>query len=163
MAKDLNRVTLTGRLGKDVDLRVTPNGSAIASFSVASSRNFKEGDAWKEQTEWFRVVAWEKLAETCANYLHKGSRVLIEGRLQTREYTDKEGIKRYSTEVIASDLIMLDTKKDNNQEEAQVDTDWDKPAVVRPSARPSANAAVRPSRSQTTTFEDEADFEDIPF
>ncbi len=117
MAKDLNKVIITGRLGKEVELRVTPNGSSVASFSVASGRSQKMPDgSYKDQTEWFRVVAWEKLAEICANYLKKGSHVFIEGRLQTREYTDKDGVKRYSTELIASDMTMLDSKRQSQED-----------------------------------------------
>jgi len=149
MARDLNKVMLIGRLGKDVELRVTPSGNSVASFSVASGRSVKEGDGWKDQTEWFRVVAWEKLAEICANYLHKGSRVYVEGRLQTREYTDKEGVKRYSTEVIANDVILLDAKKQDGGD------NWDSDAP--------APAPSRSSRGRRTDFEDEAEVEDIPF
>lgn len=152
MAKDLNKVMLTGRLGKDVELRVTPNGSSVATFSVASSRNIKDGDGWKEQTEWFNVVAWEKLAETCANYLHKGSRVFIEGRLQTREY-EKDGQKRYFTEVIANDLIMLDSKKQEGGD------NWDSESTPAPANNRSSNN----SRGRNTSYSEDLEPEDIPF
>lgn len=110
---------ITGRLGKDVELKVTPSGTSLATFSVASSRNIKIGDEFKEQTEWFRVVAWEKLADTCANYLHKGSKVFVEGRLQTREYTATDGQKKYSTEVVATDMTMLDSKPQDGGQASQ--------------------------------------------
>jgi single-strand DNA-binding protein len=152
MAKDLNKVMLTGRLGKDVELRVTPNGSSVATFSVASSRNVKDGDGWKEQTEWFNVVAWEKLAETCANYLHKGSRVYIEGRLQTREY-EKDGQKRYFTEVITNDLIMLDSKKQESGD------NWDSEAAPAPAA----NNRSYNNRGRNASSEEDLEPEDIPF
>ena len=152
MAKDLNKVMLTGRLGKDVELRVTPNGSSVATFSVASSRNIKDGDGWKEQTEWFNVVAWEKLAETCANYLHKGSRVFIEGRLQTREY-EKDGQKRYFTEVIANDLIMLDSKKQESGD------NWDSESAPAPASNRSSNN----NRGRSTSYNEDLEPEDIPF
>src|SRR5215210_2289939 len=115
MAKDLNKVMFSGRLGRDVELRITPNGRSVATFSVASSRNIKDGDSFKEQTEWFRVVAWEKLAETCSNYLKKGSHVLIEGRIQTREWQDNEGQKRQTTEVIATEMYMLGKREDQEE------------------------------------------------
>ncbi len=153
MARDLNKVILTGRLGKDVELRVTPSGSSVATFSVASSRNVKEGDGWKEQTEWFRVVAWEKLAETCANYLHKGSKVLIEGRLQTREWTDKENVKRSTTEVIATEMLMLDSKKSDSNG----DDDWGSTAPAAP-ARAAANG-----RGRNASYEEDVEPEEIPF
>jgi single-strand DNA-binding protein len=153
MARDLNKVMLTGRLGKDVELRVTPNGSSVATFSVASSRNIKDGDSWKEQTEWFRVVAWEKLAETCANYLKKGSHVFIEGRLQTREWTDNTGQKRYSTEVIANDMYMLDSKR--NQEEGG--------GNYQSNGTPARSAAGNGNRNSNPFEEDDLEPEDIPF
>ena len=113
MAKDLNKVQLTGNLGKDPETRYTAQGSALTRFSVASSRRWHtpEGDD-REETEWFTVVAWNKLGEICAQYLQKGARVYIEGRLQTRSWEDQQtGQKRYMTEVIANDLIMLDARR----------------------------------------------------
>jgi single-strand DNA-binding protein len=108
MAKDLNKVLASGRLGRDVELRITPNGKSVASFSVASSRS-TSGNG-KEETTWFRVTAWEKLAETCANYLKKGSHVIIEGREVDREYDDKSGQKRQSKEIQLQELYMLGSK-----------------------------------------------------
>ena len=115
MSKDLNKVMLSGRLGKDVEYKVLPSsGATVSTFSVASSRKVKEGDNYRDQTEWFRVVAWDKLAETCSNLLHKGSHVMIEGRLQTREWIDTQGQKRYSTEVIANDMYLLESKRQDS-------------------------------------------------
>ena len=114
MAKDLNKVQLTGNLGKDPETRSTAHGSALTRFSVASSRRWHttEGDD-RDETEWFTVVAWNKLGEICAQYLQKGARVYIEGRLQTRSWEDQQtGQKRYMTEVIANDLIMLDARRE---------------------------------------------------
>ena len=114
MSKDLNKVMVIGRLGKDPETRYTPQGSEITKFGVASSRRWRtaEGED-REDTEWFNVVAWNKLGEICAQYLQKGSRVYIEGRLQTHSWEDQAtGQKRYMTEVIANDLIMLDSRRD---------------------------------------------------
>jgi single-strand DNA-binding protein len=98
-----------------VELRITPSGSSVATFSVASSRSAKQSDGQlKEQTEWFRVVAWEKLAETCASFLKKGSHVFIEGRLQTREWNDPQGQKHQTVELIASEMVMLGGKRDED-------------------------------------------------
>lgn len=108
MAKDLNKAMFTGRLGQDVEVKSTSDGTLIANFSVASNRSVKVGDNWKDETEWFRVVAWRNLAET-ASKLTKGTRVLIEGRIQTREYTDKNNQKQRITEIVASDIIRLDS------------------------------------------------------
>lgn len=115
MSKDLNKVLIIGRLGKDPETRYTPQGSAMTRFTVASGRRWRtaEGED-REDTEWFNVVAWDKLAETCGQYLQKGSRVYIEGRLQTRSWDDQAtGQKRYMTEVIANDMIMLESRRDS--------------------------------------------------
>lgn len=143
MAKDLNKVMLSGRLGKDVDLKYLPSGAAVATFSVASGRRVKQADGnYNDQTEWFRVVAWEKLAETCGQYLKKGSHVMVEGRLQTREWQDKEGQKRYSTEVIATDMYMLDGKRqDGGGDAAGGEDDWENTGNSGGNNRSNAGAA----------------------
>jgi single-strand DNA-binding protein len=111
MAKDLNKVMVIGRLGKDPEMRYTAGGSPVTTFSVAAGRQWKDGSGeTREETEWFNVVTWNKLAEICNEHLRKGSRVYIEGRLQTRQWQDQEGQTRYRTEVIASDMIMLDSR-----------------------------------------------------
>jgi single-strand DNA-binding protein len=114
MSKDLNKVQLTGRLGKDPEVRNTPQGNIVTQFTVASNRSWRTADnQQRDDTEWFSVVAWNKLGEICGEYLRKGSRVYIEGRLQTRSWEDQEsGQKRYKTEVIATDMIMLDSRRD---------------------------------------------------
>ena len=114
MARDLNKVMLTGRLGADPEMRFTPQGTAVTTFRVASNRPWKSGDGVQhEDTEWFRIVAWDKLAEICNEYLKKGTRVYIEGRLQTRSWDDRDtGEKRYITEVVAQDMIILTPKGD---------------------------------------------------
>jgi single-strand DNA-binding protein len=108
MGKDLNKVQVTGRLGADPELRQTPQGHTVITFRVASNRSWRSADGEPhEETEWFRVVAWNRLAEICQQYLLKGSRVYIEGRLQTREWQDQEGKQHTVSEVIASDMIIL--------------------------------------------------------
>jgi single-strand DNA-binding protein len=113
MPRGLNKVMLIGNLGKDPEMRYTPSNMAVTTFSVAVSRSWRtpEGEN-REETEWFRIVAWQKLAETCNEYLRKGMRVYIEGRLQTRKWTDKENQERYSTEVIANEMVMLSGRED---------------------------------------------------
>lgn len=108
--KSLNKVQIIGRLGKDPELRYTSNGVAVATLSVATNSRYKDGEEWKDQTEWHRVVLWERTAEVAGEYLKKGSQVYIEGRLQTRSYDDKEGVKRYTTEIVGRDLILLGGK-----------------------------------------------------
>lgn len=111
MAKDLNKVMITGRLGADPEMRHTPQGSIVTNFTVASNRMWKSSDgASHDSTEWFRVTAWDKLGAMCNDMLAKGVRVYVEGRLQTRKWQDKEGNDRYTTEVVASDLIVLSSR-----------------------------------------------------
>jgi single-strand DNA-binding protein len=97
----LNKVMIIGNLGRDPELRYTPSGQSICQFSVAVSRNFKKGDEWQEETEWFNVVQWGQGGERAAEKLRKGNKVYVEGRLQTRSYEDKEGKKVFRTELIA--------------------------------------------------------------
>jgi single-strand DNA-binding protein len=104
----VNKVILIGNLGRDPELRYTKSGQAVANFSVATSERFTDREGvQQERTEWHRIVAWGKTAELCAQYLSKGRQTYIEGRLQTREYEDKDGIKRYTTEVVAQNVTFL--------------------------------------------------------
>ena len=105
----VNKVILVGRLGRDPEVRYTPSGAAVANFTVATSEEWKDkntGDK-QERTEWHRVVAWRRLGEICGEYLHKGSQVYVEGRLQTRSWDDRDGNKRYTTEIVAQVMQML--------------------------------------------------------
>lgn len=107
----LNRVTLIGNLGKDPEMRATASGDAVCNFSVATTEKWKDkaGDT-QERTEWHKVTAWRQLAEVCGKFLGKGSKVYVEGKLQTREY-EKDGIKRYSTEIVAYSVLFLSFKE----------------------------------------------------
>jgi single-strand DNA-binding protein len=111
MARSLNKVQLIGNLTKDPELRYTPNGTAVVSFSIATNRSWKTdtGEA-KEDTEFHRIVAWNKLAEICSQFLSKGRKCYVEGRLSTRDWTGKDGTKKQTTEVIIDDMILLDHK-----------------------------------------------------
>ncbi|GAC1349721.1 MAG: hypothetical protein NVSMB27_25480 [Ktedonobacteraceae bacterium] len=107
----LNKIMLIGNLGKDPEMNYTPSGTAVTKFSLAVNRYRKSSTGERqEETEWFNIVAWDKLAETCNTYLHKGSKVYIEGRVSQRKYTDKNGIERYAFEVIVNDMEMLTPK-----------------------------------------------------
>ena len=111
MSKSLNKVMLIGRLGKDPEIRYTADGTAVANFTMATNTRVKRGDQWEEgDPDWHRIVAWRRLAEICGEYLSKGSNVYVEGRLTTRSWDDRDGHKRWTTEVIAWDMIMLDPK-----------------------------------------------------
>jgi single-strand DNA-binding protein len=107
----LNKIMLIGNLGRDPEMNYTPSGSAVTKFSLAVNRYKKSSTGERqEETEWFNIVAWEKLAERCNQYLQKGAKVYIEGRISQRKYTDKNGIERYVFDVIASDMEMLSPK-----------------------------------------------------
>lgn len=112
MARSLNKVMLIGRLGKDPEVRYTQGGSAVATFSLATNESWKDQEGnMQERTDWHNIVAWSKLAEICQQYLKKGKQVYIEGRIQTRSYDDKNtGAKKYITEIVASSMIMLDSR-----------------------------------------------------
>ena len=105
----INKVILIGRLGSDPEVRYTPSGVAVANFSIATSEEWKDKDSGekKERTEWHRIVAWRKLGEICGEYLSKGRQVYVEGRIQTNAWEDKEGNKRYTTEIVASTVQFL--------------------------------------------------------
>ena len=109
MARGVNKAILLGNLGADPEVRYTANGNAVTTISVATSRSYKKRDSeeWVEETEWHRVVVFGRSAETVSHYLTKGSQVYLEGRLQTRKYEDKDGIERWSTEIVANDVQFL--------------------------------------------------------
>ncbi len=108
MSRGLNKVMLIGHLGRDPEMRYTPSGRPVTTFSLATSRSWNTSDGQRRTaTEWFNIVAWGNLAEICKKYLHKGQQVYIEGRLQTRKWQDKEGNRRTTVEVVAYDMVIL--------------------------------------------------------
>ncbi|MFO1520302.1 MAG: single-stranded DNA-binding protein [bacterium] len=108
MAASVNKVILIGNLGTDPEVRYTPSGSAVANFNIATNENWKGKDGQdQERTEWHKIVVWGKLAELCGEYLAKGRTVYVEGRLQTRSWDDKDGNKRYTTEIVANTIQFL--------------------------------------------------------
>lgn len=145
---DLNKVMLIGRLAQDPELRTLPKGTAVASFSVATSRHWtdQKGERQK-QTEFHRIVAWNKLAETVGQYLHKASRIYADGRLQTRDWLDATGVKHYRTEMVLEHIIMLDG-----------------PRLAPASAAPAtATGPNEPDESVAEVVEEEVHVEAIPF
>ena len=115
----INKVILIGNLGADPEIRYTQTGAAVATFTLATTERWRGQDGQtQEQTEWHRIVAWAKLAEICGEYLHKGSRVYIEGKLQTRKWQDKEGGTRYTTEIVAREMKMLDGRESGGRDVA---------------------------------------------
>jgi single-strand DNA-binding protein len=104
----INKVILIGNLGGDPEIRYTPSGRPVANFNIATTENWTNKDGGKEErTEWHRIVAWGRLGEICGEYLHKGKQVYIEGKLQTRSWEDRDGNKRYTTEILAQTMQML--------------------------------------------------------
>ncbi|MEE9614365.1 MAG: single-stranded DNA-binding protein [Thermodesulfobacteriota bacterium] len=104
----VNKAILVGNLGADPEIRYTPSGTAVVNFRIATSENWKDKEGQKqERTEWHRIVAFGKLAEICGEYLSKGKQVYLEGRIQTRQWDDRDGNKRYTTEVVANQMQML--------------------------------------------------------
>ncbi len=117
----VNKVILIGNLGADPELKYTPNGAAVANLSLATIDTWKDNDGNKqERTEWHRVIIWKKRAEIAAEYLKKGSKVYFEGRLQTRSWEDKDGVKRYTTEVVADNMVMLGQKEQSAELDEQL-------------------------------------------
>ncbi len=113
----VNKVILIGRLGRDPEVRYTPDGAMVTNFTLATDESYKDKNGEKVQkTEWHRIVAFGKLAEICGNYLVKGKLVFVEGRIQTRSWEDKDGVKRFTTEIIANNMQMLDSKGQARQD-----------------------------------------------
>lgn len=109
MARSLNRVTLIGNLGKDPDVKYTPSGTPVAKFSLATNERYKDKSGeWQDRTEWHNLVAWQRMAEIVGEYAKKGTKVYVEGRLQTSSWEDKQsGEKKYRTEIVVQDLMLL--------------------------------------------------------
>jgi len=114
MASSVNKAIVLGNLGRDPEVRYTSGGQAVANFSVATSEQWtdKASGNKQERTDWHKIVVWGKVAELCGQYLSKGRKVYVEGRLQTREWTDKEGKKNYTTEIVANQVVFLGSKDD---------------------------------------------------
>jgi single-strand DNA-binding protein len=114
MTRGLNKVLIIGRVGREPEMRYTPSGRPVTTFSVATSRSWNTSDGGRRmETETFNVVAWSNLAEICKQYLNKGSLVYVEGRLQTRHWEDQEGNKHSATEIVANEMIMLDERRES--------------------------------------------------
>ena len=136
--RGLNKVQIIGNLGRDPEMRYTPNGKPVTSFTVAVSRSWLKPEGERvEKTEWFNVVAWERLAEICNQYLAKGSAVYVEGRLETRSWEAENGQKHFRTEIIANEVIILDKRLRGTEEElgdaALVENPADEPPPVNES------------------------------
>ena len=115
MAKSVNKVILIGNLGKDPEVRYTPQATAVATLALATNERYKDKDGnWQDKTEWHKVIAWQRLAEIAGEYLKKGRSVYIEGRLQTRKYTDKDGVEKYSTEIVGDRMQLIGGSRESS-------------------------------------------------
>jgi len=158
----LNKVMIIGNLGRDPEVRYTPNGNAVCNVSVATTRQWKNKDSGErqEETEWHRVVFYDRLAEIAGEYLKKGRSVYVEGRLKTRKWQDKEGRDTYTTEIIAQEMQLLGGREGmgGGEERGGGDDYGDRPQRTAPAARP---AASKPASKPATGFD--AMDDDIPF
>ncbi len=146
----VNKVILVGRLGKDPETRYMPNGDAVTNITLATSETWKDKNGEKqEKTEWHRVTFYRKLAEIAGEYLKKGSMAYVEGRLETRKWTDKAGVEKYTTEIIANEMQMLSSRNSGGNTFEVVDRE------------PQSGSAAKPAKKAGGEFDDFED--DIPF
>jgi len=163
----VNKVIIIGNLGKDPEVRYAPSGSAIANVTIATSRNWKDKTSGErqEETEWHRVVFYDRLAEIAGEYLKKGKSVYVEGRLKTRKWTDKEGVEKYTTEIIAQEMTMLGGREGGGGGMGGGDDmggGQERQERPQRSAPPARSApAPKPAAKSATGFDDMDD--DIPF
>ncbi|SRR5260221_9388569 len=154
MARSLNKVQLIGNLTRDPELRYTPSGTAVCTFSVATNRSWTtEGGEKKEEVDFHRIVAWNKLAEICSQLLVKGRKVYVEGRLANRKYTKQDGNEQNITEIVIEDMIILDSKREGLANTAF--TPSSKPVVSEPAAVVKDSGPLRPSDSETSEPKEE--------
>ena len=157
--RSVNKVIVLGHLGKDADTKFTPSGVAVTKFSVATSRRWKDGqtEEWKEETDWHNIVLGR--SENLSNYLTKGKQVYVEGRLQTRSYEDRDGAKRYVTEIVADTVILLGGQQGGSQDQPASGKNNNNGLVSQPRGR--AAAAIAPPADDSSSQQITDD--DIPF
>lgn len=175
--RSLNKVQLIGNLTRDPELRYTPQGSAVCTFGLATNRYWvTESGEKREEAEFHRIVAWNKLAELCSQLLFKGRRVYIEGRLQTRNWTAQDGTQRQTTEIVISDMLILDSKRapglemgevseepEVAKEEPSEEAAKEKPAETQPTGTKKPKAKKKKKDEEEKTDKEELDTEEIPF
>ena len=163
-SRSVNKVILLGNLGKDAETRFTPSGVARTTFAIATSRRWKDQQTgeWKEETDWHNIVLWR--SENVSNYLTKGKQVYVEGRLQTRSYDDKDGNKRYMTEVVADDVILLGGRGEGGPGPVPEPTGQDSSVVSMPrtAQRPRPTPAAQPEADADLGGQGITD-DDVPF
>jgi len=154
MAKSVNKVILIGNLGKDPEVKYTPSGVPVAKFSLATNERFKDKSGeWQDRTEWHNIVAWQRTAEIVGEYVKKGSKIYVEGRLQTSSWEDKQsGEKKYRTEVVVNDLVLLSGRGDGESE-----------GRSRSAVAAGGGMDQRPPHAEEASQETGITDEDIPF
>lgn len=166
MARSLNKVQLIGNLTRDPELRYTPQGTAVATFSVATNRQWKtESGEMKDQAEFHRVVAWDKLAEICGKMLKKGVRVYVEGRLQTRSWQGQDGSQKQTTEIVISDMILLDSRREGSDIAVPEDFNQEAPVEKKQVSKAKSVKPEKEEKKEVPAGEEnqEVNEEDIPF
>ena len=160
----LNKCMIIGNLGRDPEMRYTQSGQAVTQFTVAVNRNYRDANnEWQEETEWFRIVAWGPLAERTAENLRKGRKVYVEGRLQTRQWEDREGQKRYTTELVAQTVTPLDARpRDEEGAEGSFPARPPRPSGPEDAAGDGGRGGRRESPGQPAES-DYTDLDDLPF
>ena len=165
MPKSVNKVILLGNLGKDPEVKYTPQGTAVAKFSLATTDRYKDKEGnWQDRTEWHNIVAWQRLAEIAGEYLKKGSKVYIEGAIRTNSWDDKQtGEKKYRTEIVANDLVLLSGRGEGGEGGGNYSRAQGASASGGPARRDGGDhmdqRAPEHDFAQSTTITDE----DIPF
>jgi len=160
----VNKVILVGNLGRDPEVRYLPNGNAVANVTIATSSKYKnQAGEMVEETEWHRVTFFGKLAEIVGQYLKKGRSIYVEGRIKTRKYTDKDGVEKYATDIIANEMQMLGGREGMGEPSGSGGDDEAGGGYSRPAApaRPAAAARPAPAAKPSSGFDDMDD--DIPF
>lgn len=175
MARSLNRVQLIGNLTRDPELRYTPNGTAVCSFGLATNRSWTtDAGEKREETEFHKIVSWSKLAELCSQFLAKGRKVYVEGRLSTRKWTAQDGTPRISVEVVIDDMILLDSRRISDEavrEPESLGTEVETPGIEGPKVAPvPSQTAKKPKKKDEpkekapgNTDEEAVNPDDIPF
>lgn len=170
MARSLNRVQLIGNLTRDPELRYTPQGTAVCTFGLATNRSWTtdNGDK-KEEAEYHKIVAWNKLGELCSQLLSKGRKVYVEGRLSTRSWTGQDGVQKSTTEIVIDDMIILDSRKEGVAAHQDADMSYGDEEEMKESKteeKPTAKKAKKETKEEVvenTVGGDEVNPDDIPF
>jgi len=172
MARSLNRVQLIGNLTRDPELRYTPNGNAVCTFGLATNRTWTTDSGEKrEEVDFHRIVAWNKLAELCSQFLTKGRKVYVEGRLSTRNWTGQDGAQKSTTEVVIDDMILLDNKQSGGAQQSSKSEEFSEPEMPeeshakakRPAQKDSPANEEQEDKKEEAGSDEEVAPDDIPF